>query len=92
MGPGGDNFAGDFVGCDLCRNSGYPSTCETYMSHSYLEITIIFQKSCSVSFTFAPRQRLCGLIVDLSYGGFLAHRNPKESGDEPQILNPTRYP
>jgi len=36
------------------------------------------------------RQRLWDQIGDLSYGGFLAHRNPKESEDEPEILRPTR--
>ena len=35
------------------------------------------------------RQRLWDQIDDLSNGGFLAHRNPKESEDEPEILRPT---
>ena len=36
------------------------------------------------------RQHLWDQIGDLRYGGFLAHRNPKESEDEPEILRPTR--
>jgi hypothetical protein len=36
------------------------------------------------------RQRLWDQIGDLSNGGFLAHRNPKESEDEPEILRPNR--
>ena len=36
------------------------------------------------------RQRLWDQIGDLNNGGFLAHRNPKESEDEPEILCPTR--
>jgi hypothetical protein len=36
------------------------------------------------------RQRLCDQIGDLSHGGFLVHRNPNESEDEPEILHPTR--
>ena len=35
------------------------------------------------------RQRLWDQIGDLNNGGFLAHRNPKESEDEPEILRPT---
>ncbi|MFM7417449.1 MAG: MlrC C-terminal domain-containing protein, partial [Alphaproteobacteria bacterium] len=35
------------------------------------------------------RQRLWDQIGDLSNGGFLAHRNPKESEDMPEILRPT---
>ncbi|MCA3350654.1 MAG: hypothetical protein INF97_08685, partial [Roseomonas sp.] len=35
------------------------------------------------------RQHLWDQIGDLSNGGFLAHRNPKESEDEPEILRPT---
>ena len=33
------------------------------------------------------RQRLWDQIGELSNGGFLAHRNPKESEDEPEILH-----
>ena len=36
------------------------------------------------------RQRLWDQSGDLNNGGFLAHRNPKESEDEPEILRPTR--
>jgi hypothetical protein len=36
------------------------------------------------------RQRLWDQSGDLNNGGFLAHRNPKESEDEPEILCPTR--
>jgi len=36
------------------------------------------------------RQRLWDQSGDLNKGGFLAHRNPKESEDEPEILCPTR--
>jgi len=35
------------------------------------------------------RQHLWDQIGDLNNGGFLAHRNPKESEDEPEILRPT---
>ncbi|MCA3363327.1 MAG: hypothetical protein ING08_21220 [Roseomonas sp.] len=35
------------------------------------------------------RQRLWDQIGDFNNGGFLAHRNPKESEDEPEILRPT---
>ena len=35
------------------------------------------------------RQHLWDQIGDLSNGGFLAHHNPKESEDEPEILRPT---
>jgi hypothetical protein len=38
----------------------------------------------------ARRQHLWDQAVDLSYGGILAHRNPKESEDGPEILRPTR--
>jgi len=34
------------------------------------------------------RQHLWDQSGDLSNGGFLAHRNPKESEDEPEILRP----
>ena len=34
------------------------------------------------------RQRLCEQTGDLINGGILAHRNPKESKDDPQILRP----
>ncbi len=36
-----------------------------------------------------PRQRPWDQIGDLRGVGFLAHRNPKESEDEPEILRPT---
>ena len=36
-----------------------------------------------------PRQHLCDQNRYLNIGG-LAHRNPKESEDEPEILRPTR--
>lgn len=36
------------------------------------------------------RQHLWDQSGDLNNGGFLAHRNPKESEDEPEILRPTR--
>ncbi len=36
------------------------------------------------------RQRLWDQISDLNNVGFLAHRNPKESEDEPEILHPTQ--
>ena len=39
--------------------------------------------------TVVRLQRLWDQIDDLSNGGFLAHRNPKESEDEPEILRPT---
>ena len=35
------------------------------------------------------RRRLWDQTGDLSNGGFLALRNPKESEDEPEILRPT---
>jgi hypothetical protein len=35
------------------------------------------------------RQCLWDQIGDLNNGGFLAHRNPKESEDESEILRPT---
>ncbi|MCA3307258.1 MAG: hypothetical protein ING00_15800, partial [Roseomonas sp.] len=35
------------------------------------------------------RQHPWDQIGDLSNGGFLAHHNPKESEDEPEILRPT---
>ncbi|MCA3361176.1 MAG: SIR2 family protein, partial [Roseomonas sp.] len=35
------------------------------------------------------RQHLWDQIGDFNNGGFLAHRNPKESEDEPKILRPT---
>jgi len=38
----------------------------------------------------ARRQHPWDQAVDLSYGGILAHRNPKESEDGPEILRPTR--
>ena len=43
----------------------------------------------SGSSAIVQRQRLWDQIGDLNNGGFLAHRNPKESEDEPEILRPT---
>ena len=40
-------------------------------------------------FITVRRQRLWDQIGGLSNGGFLAHRNPKESEDKPEILRPT---
>jgi len=39
------------------------------------------------TFDIAPVRRQClwDQIVDISNGGFLAHRNPKASEDEPEI-------
>jgi hypothetical protein len=39
---------------------------------------------------FVRRQRLWDQTGDLSNGRFLAHRNPKESEDEPEVLRATR--
>ena len=36
------------------------------------------------------RQHLWDQIGDLSNGGFLVHRNPNESEDEPEILRSNR--
>ncbi len=39
--------------------------------------------------TNVRRQRLWDQIGNLNNGRFLAHRNPKESGDEPETRRPT---
>ncbi len=58
------------------------------ISSSSLASTIIL----SLTRNLCPvrRQRLWDQSGDLNNGEFLAHRNPKESEDEPEILRPTR--
>jgi hypothetical protein len=57
-------------------------------SRSSKEISVALIEAMATG--LVHRQRLWDQIGDLSYGGFLAHRNPKESEDEPEILRLTR--
>jgi hypothetical protein len=46
--------------------------------------------ACTRGLQDVRRPRLWDQTGDLKYGEFLAHRNPKESEDEPEIVRPTR--
>ena len=61
-----------------------------WLAHPALTPTPVTHEAVVIpASTLFRRQRLWDKIGVLSNGGFLAHRNPKESEDEPEILRPT---
>ncbi len=71
----------------VCRSRSPPMPGRSKRSEA--SVIINFRHSGRASSIIVWRQRLWDQIGDLNNGGFLAHRNPKESEDELEIIHST---